>query len=222
MGAANHEFLPGPDELTRDNTPDSGRPLRIGLTGGIASGKSTVADLFAKMGAPIVDTDIIAREVVMPGSPALAEIRSEFGADVLAPDGTLDRKRMRKLVFADDERRQALETILHPRIREESERQVADATGAYVLIVVPLLVESPMKEMMDRILVVDCSEETQIKRLMARDVESEAQARRIMATQSSREQRLAIADDVIRNDDGLDELRARVVALHKAYSKNEI
>ena len=154
--------------------------------------------------------------------PALAEIRSQFGSEVIASDGTLDRKHLRKLVFSDDDRLRALESILHPRIRDESARQVAGTSGPYVLVVVPLLVESPMKEMMDRILVVDCSEETQINRLMARDIESEDQARRIMATQSSREQRLAIADDVIRNDNGLDELRKQVAALHNVYSRNEI
>ncbi len=194
-------------------------PLRIGLTGGIASGKSTVANLFAELGATIIDTDVIAREVVEPGQPALEEIRRTFGDAVIDGDGMLDRGAMRQIVFADDDARSRLEGILHPRIRQEAIRQTEAADGPYQLLVVPLLVESPLKEQVDRILVVDCSEETQIERLLARDAESEEQARRILSAQASREQRLAIADDVIRNDADLEFTESQVRALHFMYLK---
>lgn len=195
----------------------SKRPLRIGLTGGIASGKSTVADMFAEKGVPIIDTDVIAREVVQPGQPALAEIARTFGANVLDDDGTLDRKRLRQLVFADDRERRKLEAILHPRIRDAAMQEAAAAGGPYQLIVVPLLVESPMKEVMERILVVDVREQTQLERLLERDTESEEQARRMIAAQSSRKDRLAIADDVITNDASLAETAEQVDSLHRKY-----
>jgi dephospho-CoA kinase len=191
--------------------------MRVGLTGGIASGKSTVARLFADHGVPVIDTDAVAREVVMPGEPALDEIRSAFGDEVFHSNGALDRRAMRKLIFADQGRRQALEAILHPRIGRETLKQAAAAGGHYQLIVVPLLVESPLRRAMDRILVVDCDENTQIQRLLARDAESEQQARRILAAQSSREERLAIADDVISNDGDLEATKSQVDALHQRY-----
>lgn len=197
------------------NSTDS--PLRIGLSGGIASGKSTVANIFAELGVPIVDTDVIAREVVSPGQPALDEIREKFGPQVFAPDGSLDRAAMRAVVFADETARHKLEAILHPRIREATMEQAAGAGGAYQLIVVPLLVESPLRSFIDRVLVVDCDKETQIRRLLARDAETEKQARRMIAAQASREDRLAIADDVIRNDGELRETRDQVLALHHGY-----
>ena len=192
-------------------------PLRIGLTGGIASGKSTVADMFAELGAPVIDTDVIAREVVAPGQPALDEIRKRFGDQAIDADGRLDRAFMRKLIFDDDEARQALESILHPRIGAETRRQAEAAVGDYQLIVVPLLVGSPLREYVDRVLVVDCDEETQVQRLLARDAGSEEQARSILKAQASRDQRLAIADDVIVNDQGLPELRAAVTQLDQGY-----
>ena len=193
------------------------RPLRIGLTGGIASGKSTVADCFAAAGVPIIDTDVIAREVVEPGQPALEEIRAAFGDAVFTDEGRLDRAAMRKLVFSDHELRRQLESILHPRIGAATIEQANAAGGAYQVIVVPLLTESALRDAMDRVLVVDCSEETQLERLLARDAESSEQARRILAAQASREERLAIADDVITNDAGLDELRTQVMDLHERY-----
>jgi len=192
-------------------------PLRIGLTGGIASGKSTVADMFAGLGATIIDTDVIAREVVAPGQPALDEIAAAFGASIIVDDGYLDRGALRKLVFADDAARQRLEAIVHPRIQDETRRQSSQASGGYQIIVVPLLVESPLKDVVDRVLVVDCDEETQIRRLTARDAESEDQARRMLGAQSSREERLAIADDVIQNDDNLASTLDQVTALHEIY-----
>lgn len=193
-------------------------PLRIGLTGGIASGKSAVADFFARKGVPIIDTDVIAREVVAPGEPALAEIAGEFGSDVLGPDGSLDRRKLRDVVFSDDKRRKTLERILHPRIREVTEERAAAAGGLYQVVVVPLLAESPMKSAMDRILVVDCSEETQLARLRQRDAESEARARRMIDAQASRQERLAIADDVIDNDGSLEETERQVDKLHRKYT----
>jgi dephospho-CoA kinase len=193
------------------------RALRIGLTGGIASGKSTVADLFAARGVPVIDTDVIAREVVAPGQPALAEIGARFGERMLDATGNLDRAAMRKLIFADDQARQDLEAILHPRIGAETRRQSEEAGGAYQLIVVPLLTGSALRDFVDRILVVDCEEERQVERLLARDAESVEQARRILAAQSSREDRLAIADDVINNDHSLEHLRDQVDDLDREY-----
>jgi dephospho-CoA kinase len=197
--------------------PSTPRPLRIGLTGGIASGKTTVANFFADLGIPVIDTDVIARDVVATGAPALAQIRADFGDAVFSDDGVLDRKAMRKLVFSDDSKRRQLEGILHPRIREAAVVQVQAVTDPYMIIVVPLLVESPMKALMDRVLVVDCSEDVQLKRLLARDTENEAQARRMIAAQASRDERRAIADDVLLNDTDLDETRRQVDALHHRY-----
>ncbi len=194
------------------------RPLRGGLTGGIASGKSLVAAMFAELGAAVIDTDVIAREVVMPGRPALDEIRQAFGDAAFAGDGSLDREAMRRRIFTDDGAREQLEAILHPRIQRETIRQAEEAGGDYQIIVVPLLVESSLKSFVDRVLVVDCSEETQIERLLARDAESMQRARRILAAQASREERLAIADDVIDNDSDLDSLRQRVEILHASYA----
>ena len=193
------------------------RALRVGLTGGIASGKSTVADMFAALGVEVIDTDLLAREVVMPGQPALREISDAFGPQVLQADGTLDRRAMRELVFRDAAKKAQLEALLHPRIRDLVVERATCASGPYVVIVVPLMVESPIREFMDRILVVDCSEDMQLERLLARDAESEEQGRRIMATQASREERLAIADDVIVNDGALADTEAAVQALHERY-----
>ena len=191
--------------------------LRIGLTGGIASGKSTVADMFAALDVPIIDTDIIAREAVAAREPALDDIRHEFGDDVFNDDGELDRAAMRRIVFADDDARRRLESILHPRIQAIAVEQATVAGGRYQIIVVPLLTASPLRDFVARILVVDCEENTQIRRLVARDAESEGQARRILAAQASREERLSIADDVIRNDGDLDATLEQVKNLHHQY-----
>jgi dephospho-CoA kinase len=198
---------------------NSNIPFRIGLTGGIASGKSTVADQFAELGVPIIDTDLIAREVVQRGQPALEEIREKFGDSVISADGRLDRAAMRAAVFSNQDARLALEAILHPRISIETKRQADDAGGEYQIIVVPLLVESALRDFVDRILVVDCSKEVQIKRLTKRDNESIAQAMRIIAAQASRESRLEIADDVIRNDKGIDAMQIKVAELHRRYRR---
>ena len=192
-------------------------PLRVGLTGGIASGKSMVADMFAARGVPVIDTDVIARDVVQPGEPALREIERQFGSDVLTSDGQLDRRRLREIVFADESKRELLEAILHPRIRDAAVAQSSEAGGDYQVIVVPLLAESPMRQWMDRILVVDCSEESQLQRLLERDAESEEQAQRMIGAQASRQDRLAIADDVIGNDGTKAEAEQQVEDLHRVY-----
>lgn len=191
--------------------------LRIGLTGGIASGKSTVADMFAEYGVPVIDTDVIARELVAPDMPAFDAIRQRFGDRVVSRDGTLDRGTLRKIVFENEDSRRALEAILHPQIRQEAMDRSRAARGPYQIIVVPLLAESPLKTMMDRIVVVDCDVETQLKRLLSRDAESEEQARRMIAAQASRDERLAIATDIVSNDGDLDETRRQVGLLHREY-----
>ena len=171
----------------------------------------------SELGIPVIDTDVIARELVMPGQPALKEIRNRFGNAVIDASGCLDRSAMRRLIFADDVARRDLEAILHPRIGAETRRQAEAAGGIYQIIVVPLLVTSPLRGFVDRILVVDCEEQTQIRRLLARDAESEAQARRMLAAQTSRDERLAYADDVIDNDAELSATRRAVNRLHRDY-----
>jgi dephospho-CoA kinase len=194
-------------------------PLRIGLTGGIASGKTTVANMFADLDVPVIDTDIIARQVVQPGEPALEEIRECFGDTVIDESGNLDRRAMRKLIFSDDNLRLQLEGILHPTIGAETRLQSNTANGPYQLIVVPLLVGSPLLQFVDRVLVIDCDEETQIQRLLARDAETRSQAHKILSAQARRDDRLAIADDVISNDQGLTETREQVALLDQKYRK---
>jgi dephospho-CoA kinase len=193
---------------------DPSRALFVGLTGGIASGKTAVSDAFAALGVPVIDTDVIAREVVAPGSQALGEIRARFGDEVITAAGGLDRARMRELVFADTARRRELEAILHPRIRAETLGQAAAARAAYVVIVVPLLVETGFAELVDQVVVVDCPEAMQRARLMERDAHSDAQAQRILDSQADRATRLAGADHVIHNEGSLADLRAQVERLH--------
>lgn len=193
------------------------RRLRIALTGGIASGKTRVSDRLGTLGATIIDTDVVARDVVAPGSPGLAEIANTFGSGVLSDDGSLDRAAMRKIVFGDARQREELEAITHPRIRTECMRRAADADGDYLVFVVPLLVGSSFVSLVDRVLVVDCPRALQFTRLMARDGETAEGARRILDAQVSREARLAIADDVIVNDADLDSLERKVDALHRHY-----
>jgi len=196
---------------------DRRQPFRIGLTGGIASGKSTVADMFAELGAAIVDTDVIAREIVQAGEPALDEIRERFGHTVIDETGNLNRTTLRKLVFEDDDARLDLEKILHPRIGLETRRQADAASGPYQIIVVPLLVGSLLLQFVERVLVVDCDEEIQFQRLLSRDAETAEQAHRMLAAQASREARLAIADDVISNDQDLEKTSQQVVLLDRKY-----
>jgi dephospho-CoA kinase len=191
----------------------------VGLTGGIGSGKSAVAERFAALGVPIVDTDAIAHELTGVGGRAIEPLQAEFGAAVITPEGALDRAAMRRLVFADPQLRVRLEGILHPLIRQESDARIQAATGAdYALLVVPLLIESGQyRQRVDRVAVVDCPETTQLARVMARSGLSADEVRAIMAAQADRQTRLAAADDVIRNDAGLDALTARVNELHARY-----
>jgi dephospho-CoA kinase len=197
------------------------RPFCVGLTGGIGSGKSAVADLFAELGVAIIDTDRISRELTGPGGAAMAAIRAEFGDTVVRSDGSLDRAQMRGLVFANDIARKRLEAILHPMIRAEAERRLAAVQGdAYAMLVVPLLVETgAYRKLIDRVLVVDCDEASQLRRIVSRDGLDEAQARAILAAQASREQRLAAADDVLENQGPVEALCGKVAALHEKYRK---
>jgi dephospho-CoA kinase len=191
--------------------------LRIGLTGGIGSGKSTVAALFAARGVPVVDTDEIARHLVRPGSEALAEIVRTFGASLLTLSGELDRAALRAHVFANPVERIRLEAILHPRIRAEVAARIAALHTRYCVIVVPLLLEAAFSDMVDRVLVVDTTEESQLARACVRSGLSEEEVRRIMAAQASRAERLAAAHDVIHNDRDLAHLEREVVRLHELY-----
>ena len=194
------------------------RPLRIGLTGGIASGKSMVTQRFAELGVPVIDADVASRSVVEPGKPGLAQVVRRFGVGVLDADGRLDRRALRSLIFKDSSLRQALDAILHPLIRAEMEREAAEANGPYVVMAIPLLVEggSPGKRV-DRVLVVDADETLQIQRLRARDGSSEDEARAILVSQASRTARLAAADDVLLNTGSVAELRQAVDRLHEQY-----
>jgi dephospho-CoA kinase len=195
------------------------RPLLlIALTGGIASGKTAVADLFAKLGVPVLDTDQIARDVVAPGSPVLGQLVAEFGAEILDAQGRLDRARMRERVFSDPQQRLKLEAITHPAIREELARRSAAAGGDYQIHVIPLLVETGRAEVYDRVLVVDCPAEAQIARLMARDGTSRDQAEEILAVQAGRADRLAVAHDVIENTGTLEDVERCVQTLHRNYA----
>jgi dephospho-CoA kinase len=193
-------------------------PFSIGLTGGIGSGKSTVADLFAARGASIVDTDQIAHSLTAPHGAAMPAIVAEFGPGFADASGALDRARMRSLVFADAGAKARLEAILHPRIRDAALAAAAAAGGSYVIFAVPLLVESgSWRERVTRILAVDCPEEVQIARVMARNNLPEAQVRAIMAAQASRQQRLDAADDVIENGGGIEALEPQIDRLHHLY-----
>lgn len=195
--------------------------LIVGLTGGIGSGKSAAADMLAELGAVVVDTDAIAHELTAPGGAAMAAIGSAFGASVIAADGALDRTAMRHLVFSNAAAKGRLEAILHPLIRAESQRRcVAGLAGGapYVVLVVPLLLESgTYRTRAQRILVVDCAEETQVARVMARNGMSREEVRRIMAAQATRAERLTAADDTVDNDSDLGKLRTQIEALHRKY-----
>ena len=193
-------------------------PYVVGLTGGIGSGKSAAADLLAARGALVVDTDQIAHQLTAPGGAAMEPIREAFGNGVVAADGALNRPAMRALAFEDPDARKRLEAILHPMIRAESERQCRAATTPYVVLVVPLLIESgTYRERVRRLCVVDCPEDIQVLRVMQRSGLEERQVRAIMAAQASRAERLAAADDVIDNSGGYEELATQVERLHGAY-----
>ena len=190
---------------------------RIGLTGGIGSGKSTVAELFAARGVPIIDADVIARELVAPGQPALAAIVTAFGSEILNAEGALDRVRLRERVFADSKQRLQLEAILHPRIRAEMTTHIAILDASYVMLVIPLLFEAAQTDMVDRVLVVDVSPEVQRERVAARDALSQQQIEAILTAQLDREHRIQRADDVIDNSGDLAALEQQVDTLHRKY-----
>ncbi len=189
----------------------------VGLTGGIGSGKSAVSARFEELGIAVVDADQASRTVVQPGQPALAAIAEHFGAGILDAGGALDRAQLRQRIFADPAERQWLETLLHPRIAIEIFRGLQEATSPYALLVSPLLLEARQDTLANRVLVVDVEESTQLSRTMARDSNSEQQVRAIIAAQIGRKERLARADDLIRNEGSLAELHAGVDALHRRY-----
>jgi len=190
----------------------------VGLTGGIGSGKTTVADLFAAEGVPVVDTDVIARQLTAPGGAALESIRANFGEAVMQADGTLDRAVLRRHVFADADARRRLEAILHPLIRQRVEQALATLNTPYALVVIPLLVETGgYRDRLNRVLVVDCPEALQIARVTARSGLAPDEVRAILAAQAGRAERLAIADDVITNSDSTEALQAKVKTLHQRY-----
>ena len=195
----------------------TGRRLRIGLTGGIASGKSTVAERFMDLGIPVIDADETARAVVAPGGPGLAQVIERFGRGVLAENGELDRRALRDQIFKDSGRRRDLEAILHPLIRADMERSAEMAAGPYIVMAIPLLVEGGSRDRVDRILVVDVDESMQLQRLLARDACSLEQAHAILASQASRSSRLALADDVLTNTRTVTDLRQAVDGLHARY-----
>jgi dephospho-CoA kinase len=195
----------------------SARPFRVGLTGGIASGKSTAAKFFGALGVPIIDTDQLARDVVEPGQPPLERLVERFGPSILTPDGHLDRPVLRTIAFSDAKARADLEALLHPAIGAAAEARSSEVGGIYQILVIPLLVEKSLGAQLDRVVVVDCDEELQIRRLQARDGSTLEQARAILNAQTSRAARLKAAHDVIKNDGDMSAVRDQVATLHTRY-----
>jgi dephospho-CoA kinase len=193
------------------------RRLRIGLTGGIASGKSTVAQRFTDLGVPVIDADVAARAVVASGTLGLARVIERFGPGVLAQNGELDRRALRDLIFSNPVARRDLEIILHPLIRGDMERSADQAVGPYIVMAIPLLIEGGPSDRVDRILVVDVDEAVQLQRVMERDGCTSEQAHAILASQASRSARLAAADDVLQNAGTVTDLRQAVDRLHERY-----
>ena len=195
----------------------SARTYRVGLTGGIASGKSTAAKFFGALGVPILDSDQVARDVVEPGQPPLERLVERFGRSILTPDGHLDRPALREIVFSDPKARADLEALTHPAIGAAMEARSAAAGGPYQILVIPLLVEKNLSAHVDRVLVIDCDEQQQLRRLQARDGSTLEQARAILNAQASRAARLKAADDVIHNDTDMTAVRDQVATLHGRY-----
>ena len=193
--------------------------FRVGLTGGLASGKTIVADFFAALGAGIVDTDRVARDVVAPGQPGLEAVRQAFGAKVMSGSGELDRRAMREVIFTDPAARGRLESLLHPLIRARTLDELQRLNTPYAVVVVPLLVETGFGSVVDRVAVVDCPREIQLARLMARDELDRKQAESMMSAQADRQTRLAAADDVIDNGGSRESTRLRVQRLHRRYTR---
>ncbi|WP_026971552.1 dephospho-CoA kinase [Aliagarivorans marinus] len=189
----------------------------VGLTGGIASGKTAVSDYLAEQGVPVVDADVVARQVVEPGQSALASIAQHFGHELLQADGSLDRAALRQRIFNNHQEKQWLEALLHPLIRKTIRKQLDDAQGPYKLLVAPLLLENGLESMVDRVLVIDAPVDAQLNRGAARDNNSREQIEQIVAAQLPREQRVAKADDVICNDQDLEHLQKQALALHQRY-----
>lgn len=193
------------------------QPLRIGMTGGIGSGKSTAAALFESLGVPVLDADHLTRELTGPGQPALEAIRQAFGAVVIDADGHLSRRALRERVFNDDSERRRLEAILHPLIYAELDQRTATLKSAYTIWVVPLLLETGASDKVDRVLVIDCPEDLQLQRASQRDGQDRDAIRRIMAQQASRQQRLEQADDILVNDADSASLEQQIRHLHQRY-----
>jgi dephospho-CoA kinase len=191
--------------------------LVIGLTGGIASGKTTVSDQFARLGIDIIDADVVAREVVAKGSPGLKTIVDEFGEEILTPTLELDRQKLRRIVFTDNTKKEWLNALLHPLIRTQMALQTNNAKSPYCILSVPLLVENKLNKMVDRTLVVDIDAATQLKRAMTRDSSEQIIIENIIASQATRSERLAVADDIISNTRDRDWLNAQVTDLHQIY-----
>lgn len=194
--------------------------LRVGLTGGVGSGKSLVADLFAELGVPIIDTDVLAREVVKPGTDGYQQIINHFGEDILSADKSIDRAALKKVVFDNPQERIWLEKTLHPLIRKLASQKIDLLNGSYCIIAIPLLTENWPHPLVDRVLVVDVPEALQIKRVTERDQCSEELVKKIINSQASREERLAIADDIICNDKDIPYLKEQVLSLHNKYLKS--
>jgi dephospho-CoA kinase len=200
-----------------DSASQGNHSYIVALTGGIASGKTLVSDEFARLGVPIIDTDVIAHQIVEPDQPALNAIVEEFGPDIIDASGELKRAALRKIIFSQPDARKKLESILHPRIRQEADKEIAEVEAKYCVLVIPLLVEHAAYPNINRILVVDVDSETQIHRLMARDGSSRVQAEQALASQAKREQRLKIADDVLDNSGTLELVRLEVARLNQKY-----
>ncbi|MCH9300364.1 dephospho-CoA kinase [Pantoea allii] len=194
-------------------------PYTVALTGGIGSGKSTIAEYFAASGVDIIDADVIAREVVEPGTPALQAIIARYGDAIVNEQGALHRSRLREIIFATPDEKRWLDALLHPLINARTQQLKAQAVSPYVLWVVPLLVENQLQRQADRVLVVDTDEETQLKRTLQRDNVSPDQAKRILAAQATRQQRLACADDIIDNSGAPENALPQVAQLHQLYLK---
>jgi len=193
--------------------------LYIGLSGGIASGKTIVSDEFLSLGADIIDTDIIAKKLIFPGSETLNEIVSVFGENILQDGGNLNRKLMRQIIFSEKDKKITLEKIMHPKIQNEVKLKIQSASGRYQIIVVPLLLQSPILDFIHRVLIIDCDEKIQINRLIKRDNITEELAKKMIENQSKREERLAIADDIILNEGRIEEIKHEVKKLNDFYIK---
>lgn len=209
--------MPPPAPKTHKSSAGRDRIFSIGLTGGIGSGKSTVAALFARRGVPVIDADQIAHELTAAGMPAATAIADAFGPEVVGSDGSLDRGRLRRIVFSDQAARQRIEAIVHPLVRDRIADRQRSLAGDYCIVVVPLLIEVEMEGLVDRILVVDCDEERGITRAAGRDGTPAAEIAAIAATQAGRRERLARADDIISNEGSADELGPAVAALDRRY-----